>query len=246
MSQFVQNAIAQLRAIDSVLPAALLTTFVFVTVYLVRRFFPKAWLFVEKTVPFVDSIDPGPGLNALWKSWQAWPAMALGAVTSALLNGISVKHALWGVFCGALSALAHTMMSLYQGKVGGPAKPERMFPSDPPLPPNLSGLGALLLAVCFALHSTGCAWFKGSFWPNVEHCAPSPASLLTDVSQILEAGSDYESALEQLALVKGKDLVLCAVEAFVNSIGNKVGASPQEMSAHARGKAFLADHPVGK
>lgn len=41
-------------------------------------------------------------------------------------------------------------------------KAERMFPSDPPLPPNLSGMGVLLIAVCFAHYVTACAGFKPS------------------------------------------------------------------------------------
>jgi hypothetical protein len=129
----------------------------------------------------------------------------------------------------------------------GTAKPPSKFPPASK-PPTFGGMGPMggMLVMCLVLSLTGCAWFKGSFWPNVSHCAPSPASLVADVADILSAGSNYESALEQLALVKGKDLVLCAVEAFVNSIGKKVGASPEEMAAHARGKAFLAKHPVSQ
>lgn len=111
---------------------------------------------------------------------------------------------------------------------------------------SLAGAALLLLGIGLSLHATGCAWFKGSFWPNVEKCAPSPAALIAQVGQLLAAGGDYETALEQLALTDGKDIVLCAVQAFVNSIGSKVGASPEELAAVARGKAFLAEHPVGQ
>jgi hypothetical protein len=120
------------------------------------------------------------------------------------------------------------------------------LPSNPKPPTGLASALALLLAIGLAFHSTGCAWFKGSFWPNVAKCAPSAASLVAQVGQLLAAGGDYETALEQLALADGKDLVLCAVQAFVNSVGSKVGASPDELAAVARGKAFLAEHPVGQ
>lgn len=114
-----------------------------------------------------------------------------------------------------------------------------------PKAPSVPPVAGLMLCV-LALSLGGCAWFKGSFWPNVEHCAPSPVALIAQVEQIMKSGGDYETALEQLALTDGKDIVLCAVAAFVNSIGHKVGASPDEMAAVARGKAFLAQHPVGQ
>jgi hypothetical protein len=121
----------------------------------------------------------------------------------------------------------------------------------PPKPPSgigggLSSAAGLLLLAVLCFHSSGCAWFKGSFWPNVAKCVPSAASLVAQVGQLLQAGGDYETALEQLALADGKDLVLCAVQAFVNSVGSKVGASQDELAAVARGKAFLAEHPVGQ
>jgi hypothetical protein len=125
--------------------------------------------------------------------------------------------------------------------------------APPPAPPSgMSGgsvagsIAGSLLVIVLSFHSVGCAWFKGSFWPNVEKCAPSSTTLIAQVTQVMEAGGDYETALEQLALTDGKDLVLCAVQAFVNSIGSKAGASTDEMAGVARGKAFLAEHPVGQ
>lgn len=114
-----------------------------------------------------------------------------------------------------------------------------------PSVPTVTTLMLCLLTLMMAI-GTGCAWAKGSFWPNVEKCAPAEASLVAQVGQFLQAGGDYESALEQLALTDGKDLVLCAVQAFVNSVGSKVGASPAEMTGVSRGKAFLVEHPVGQ
>jgi hypothetical protein len=240
MSEMFRAALAQLRAIDPVLPAALLITFVLLTIYTVRKFFPRAWLWVERTVPYADSIDPGPGLDALWKAWQAWPAMALGAAISALFAGVSVRHALWGVFCGLISALSHTIAAAYKGKVG------ELKPKDPS-PPAASLVGVLCFAaLCFALG--GCAIFgaHGSFWPKVEKCAPSPASLVSQVADILVAGGDYEAALKALALQDGAAAVICAVQAFVSSTGHKFGAGPEELSGVARGKAFLTEHPVNE
>lgn len=119
-------------------------------------------------------------------------------------------------------------------------------PSDPPW--NPSAMIAALLVVCFAAHTSACSVFgsNGSFWPKVEHCAPSPASLVSQVADILLAGGDYEAALKQKALIDGAAIVECAVAAFVQSIGHKVGASPDELAGEARGKAFLAEHSVGQ
>jgi len=121
-------------------------------------------------------------------------------------------------------------------------------PSDktPPWGGPASGIAALLLAVCFAHYVTACALFgaHGSFWPKVEHCAPSPAHLLSQVTDILLAGGDYEKSLEDLALIDSAEAVECAIKAAVDSLASKVGASPEDGSALARGKAFLAEHPV--
>lgn len=102
--------------------------------------------------------------------------------------------------------------------------------------PPLAGtmLMAVLAATC--LVTAGCG-NGGAFWPPYAHCVPTPSSLLTDVTTILEAGGDYETALEQLALKQGKEAVYCAVETYVAQIGASVDGAAQ---AKARGRAFLA------
>lgn len=130
---------------------------------------------------------------------------------------------------------------------------EGLKEADPkiPKPPSTpSGMGPMggMLALCLCLSLASCAIFGsgGSFWPKVEKCAPIPASLVRQVADILVAGGDYEAALKQLALQDGGAAVICAVQAFVSSIASKVGAAPDELSGEARGKAFLAQHPVGQ
>lgn len=224
------NARAWLSAIDPVLPAATLVLVVFVAIYAVRRWLPGVWKAVEATVPFAGSLDPGPVLNALWKSWQVLPGALLGAAVSALSSGMSVRTALYGVAAGAAASLGHELMAAYKGQVGGKSPS-----SSPPFAP----IALLLLCCCFGLSQSGCALFGsgGSFWPKVEHCAPSPSILVSQVATVLAAGGDYESALEQLALSDGKEIVECAVQAFVNSIAGPEGEST---GAKSRGRAFLA------
>lgn len=103
-----------------------------------------------------------------------------------------------------------------------------------------------LLPLVLALSLCGCGWFSGAFWPRVETCAPSPAALVSVVETILLTGDNIEANLEQAALQYGKVAVVCAVQAFVDSVGGKVGASQAELAAGARGKAFLMQHPVAQ
>lgn len=119
-------------------------------------------------------------------------------------------------------------------------------PPKDPKPPSFPPLAAAgLFALCLVLCSS-CSIFGsgGSFWPKVERCAPSPASLVSQVADALLDGDGYEAALKQMALQDGAAAIECAVAAAVDSFGNKVGASPAEGAARARGKAFLLKHPV--
>lgn len=126
-------------------------------------------------------------------------------------------------------------------------------PSGPGSAPRAGLIGAAALLLVFALSAslTACSLFGsgGSFWPVVEHCAPSPASLVSQVEDVLLAGGDYEAALKQLALQDGAGIIQCAVAAAVDLLtakAGKVGASPESAPAAARGKAFLAAHPVSQ
>jgi hypothetical protein len=113
-------------------------------------------------------------------------------------------------------------------------------PPPPPKGPSIPPLAAAgLFLICLVLNGCGLFGSGGAFWPKVEHCAPSPATLVSQVADVLAAGGDYEAALEQIALQDGKEAVLCAVQAFVSSIGSKVGASESDSAARARGQAFL-------
>lgn len=129
-------------------------------------------------------------------------------------------------------AVAESMIA--NASVAPPA--ERMFPSG--IPPAL----ALLLAIGLALHVNACALFgSGSpLWPVVEHCAPSPADLVSKALVILLTGGDIESEFLHLAQTAGKGAVLCAIKEATGNLGSRVGATPERLSAAARGREFLA------
>ena len=131
-----------------------------------------------------------------------------------------------------LDAWGHTERAALAAAKGAESK---RAPFVPPLPL------LLLLTLVLACGLPGCSLFGpgGSVWPKVESCAPSAASLVMQVENVLLAGGDYESALLQLAEKQGKDVIVCAVEAAMAELGSKIGASPERMGAKARAKAFL-------
>lgn len=194
-------------------------------------------------------------------------ALALGALGTGIAGGIKSWTDLTVVFIGAFALLLPGLPSnrsaapMQAGKpvVKEPSAGDQAVsaaivkkasvppPSDktPPWGGPASSVAALLLAVCFAHYITACSLFgsHGSFWPVLEHCAPSPASLVSQVEDILLAGGDYEAALKAKALQDGAGIVECAVAAAVDLLSakaGKVGASPETAPAAVRGKMFLA------
>lgn len=135
-----------LANLDPAAPAVSLMLGVFLTIYSIRRWFPRVWLLVEKTVPFVDRLDYRPAATILWKSWQAWPAALLGAVVSALSTGGSAWGAVKGAALGAAVALIHELAAAYRGKLGAPKLPSASSRS--------AGLGLVVLACGIAGYQT--------------------------------------------------------------------------------------------
>lgn len=95
---------------------------IFLIVYLVRKFAPKAWLWFETRSPFVVA-DPAPVLVALHKAFQAIPSVVLGMVIPAGLTGGDWKAALFGGLLGLLPPLKHELFKWiewlpYRGALG--------------------------------------------------------------------------------------------------------------------------------
>jgi hypothetical protein len=186
MLSLLQQALAWLSAVDPALPRALLVALVFASVYLIRKFFPRAWELFASAVP-VPVIDPAPLLLLLSKSWQALPGALLGAAASALTSGADVKHAVKGALFGALAALVHEFAKAapwlpYTGAVGRTK-----------LPPSLPMLLLLWVVGCardvrpcstedlttgpLALHNTQCAAERQAKFPDTPDakCEATPA-----------------------------------------------------------------------
>lgn len=154
MFEHLRSALLWLSTVDPALPRALLVAAVFLTVYVLRKLFPRTWEFFAGAVP-VSVIDPAPLLLVLSKAWQALPAMVIGGVATALTTGGDVRASVKGALFGALAALAHELAKAapwlpYRGEVGKLRTPT---------------LPVLVLFVSAALAST---------WPYVTGCAGSP------------------------------------------------------------------------
>lgn len=236
MQHAIDSALTWLEQQPNVPSAALVAT-IFLSVYVLRRFFPGAWLWFEHLLGgFVDTLDPGPVLKVLLKLWQAIPGALIGAAVVALQSGLSVRIALVGTLGSLLAAAAHEVMDNYHGDVGGLAK---RAPSSAPAVLSLILASSLVLTAC-ALFGSG-----GAFWPVVAKCVPTPSELLVEVEAVLLAGGDYESGLEHLAEQKTKEAVECAVQAALDT-WTAPGAQPatDRSIGVANARAFLAGKTV--
>lgn len=137
--------------------------------------------------------------------------------------------------------ILQSLVLLFTSKLPGYQK-QSLADLEKPKPP--SGMGPMggMLALCLCLSMTGCNWLTHSVEPIAAECAPTPATLLTQVTQILLAGGDYTKELEQLAISDTERAVECAVESVIASLASKVGADSGAGPAVARGKAYLAAH----
>jgi hypothetical protein len=227
-----------LTNLDPAAPAVALMLGVFLAVYSIRRWLPRVWIWVEATVPFVDSLDDGPALTILWKTWQAWPAAVLGAGASALANGGSPVAAIKGAALGLAVAAIHELAAAYKGRLGAP-KPRSGSGGSAGGP--LFGL--IILTLVLACGLPGCSVFGpgGSVWPKLGVCAPTPAEVFSKVESILSAGNgDYEADLLALGRHEGLEIVECAVQAVVSGLTTRSRITSDESRAVARGAAFMA------
>jgi hypothetical protein len=175
----------------------------------------------------------------------------LFAVLGALLVAIQQKlvplapEAMQATIVAALAGLAHYLDAWgHQDRVAAQVTAAKASapPAPPPSSPNWPTAAALFLLCCFGLHASACSLF-GSKLPAAEKCLPTPATLLSQVTDILLAGGDYTTALEQKALADGEDAVLCAVKAFLSS-GSKLAAGEADLAARKRARAYLATKGV--
>jgi hypothetical protein len=128
---------AYLEALHPVLPWAVLTLLVFVTVWASRKVAPRLWLWFDEVTP------DGMVSHVI----QGLPAVLVGALASELLTGGDLAAAWKGALAGALAPVTHLLLKAspvpYQGAIRAVA--------------NKAGLGTLVAVV---LLLSGC---QGSF-----------------------------------------------------------------------------------
>lgn len=215
-----------------------------------------------------DATRPGWGRLPAWLQTLA-PSllMASGAIVAGLAHVVTgtdlavvIVGGIFLAFPGAPSNRSAAPMQIGKAVTGNPSHgdvavaaalkvgsvslpPPPKGPSAPPLAAAMLSLLSVFaitagLATCLLL--SGCTWLESTAWPTVEHCAPTPATLLSQAEAILLAGGDYETKLTELAEqlgTDGKSLVQCAVMAFLDG---RAPSTAAEATAKARGRAFLA------
>ncbi len=231
MPQFIASARAWLAAIDPAAPAAALVLTVFLTVYLVRRFAPNAWLAITSYVPLATQIDPSPVLAAIGKLLQALPGALYGAAVSALMQGLSVTSALQGVGAGFLAAVVHEVMANYQGKVSRklpPASPSSSSGSArsplaavPPSNPPAALRGLAMACIALVLLIPGCGLFAA--------VGPVLAEAAVVISDAVNAVDAAEALLPNLHLAadeqaKAEQLIARARQALAAAAAADDGA----------------------
>jgi len=230
MLNLFQSARAWLASVDPAAPAAALILTVFFAIYALRRWFPRAWLWLERALPFVDSLDYRPVATIVSKFMQALPGALLGAAVASLSSGASLKNALLGVLAGFGASLVHEIMANYKGQVSAPK------PRDPSGP----AIGGVM-ALCLVLSMAGCGLFGRGMLPALENCAPTKAEIIQQVISILMSGGDYVGALEHAGIDDGKGALTCAVQAALNRLNAPTAKHTDETEAAVvRGRAFLA------
>ena len=213
---------------------------VFLLILSWRKFFPSSWNWLEMHIPLVDRIQSDALWAFTWKAVQAIPGTVFGAVMVALASGGDVRKTLLGALAGPVAAIGHEVLKRYKGQTGKPGN--RSLPPPPFV--SAAAIGATLgFVATFAL--AGCSLFgsKGPLWPVVAKCLPSPASLLSQIADVLLGGGDYESALLRYAQTAGRDAVICAVQELVDKWGRPGISATEGMRlapAYGRAKAFLA------
>lgn len=90
----------------------------------------------------------------------------------------------------------------------------------------------LVLAALCAL--PGCAFWRESVAPVVAECAPDRQYVIQGLAEILEGANAYE-VLDRIKDDKGPELVLCALERFLD----RVAVSPETATQRVRARAYL-------
>lgn len=180
------------------------------------------------------------------KALSAVLVATLGAALVAIQQSVVplTPVAVQATLVAALAGLAHYLDAWgHQDRVA--AQMAAQASKRVSLPPLVSSMLSLLsvfvltagLAACLML--SGCAWLESVAWPIVKDCAPTPATLLTQVENILLDGQDVDGKLKEAGSELGADglaEIICAVKEFEGKAGAN---TPAFAAAKARARGFL-------
>jgi hypothetical protein len=79
-----------------------------------------------------------------------------------------------------------------------------------------------------------CAFWRGSVAPVIAECAPDRQYVIQGLAEILD-GADAFAVLDRIKDDKGPDVVLCALERFLD----RVAVSPDTATQRARARTYL-------
>lgn len=108
-------------------PWVFLTAAIWITQYLLRRFYPKLWVLAFSWVP-------GDFPDMAQRVLQGLPSTLIGAAIPALASGGDTSEAVKGALFGALAPLWHHMLKALPGPYDGALTPAKV-PVQPPDPP---------------------------------------------------------------------------------------------------------------
>lgn len=138
------HALLALVATNPALFVGIVSIFVFFTILAVRKFFPKAWFYLEGKLSFLTAIDNEALFAFMWKALQAIPGTLVGVLMTALASGGDPITMLLGALAGIVAAIGHEVIKRYSGQVG-----------------KVSAAVVLALALAFGSVSlTACSAFK--------------------------------------------------------------------------------------
>lgn len=136
----------------------IISTVVFLIVYLIRKVFGKQW---DKAASYIPALNFNltPGYSLLSKFAQSVPAILLAAGIGALTSGVSLGPTLISALAGPLAVLGHEMLKAFPFVPYKGATPESKDDLNIPGPPNLptgltfptSKTTIVLAALCVSL-----------------------------------------------------------------------------------------------
>lgn len=153
--------------------------------------------------------------------------LGAAAVIAGTLATVLPKH--WA-FTQLLARFATDLRAVRKPDPAKTTKP-------PPAPPDHQWPPPPTLLVLLALPLSGCAFWSDTVVPVVAECAPDKTYVIQGLSDILQ-GKDAFDVLDELKREKGPELVLCALQRFLE----RVTATPDNANERATARAYLEKH----